>query len=41
MKKTYNLLKYLNLSVEDIGTPKIKEVLNNVVISNIEENKNR
>ena len=36
-EKTYNLLKYLNLSVEDIGTPKIKEVLNNVVISNIED----
>lgn len=36
-EKTYNLLKYLNLSLEDIGTPKIKEVLNNVVISNIED----
>lgn len=36
-EKTYSLLKYLNLSVEDIGTPKIKEVLNNVVISNIED----
>lgn len=36
-EKTYSLLKYLNLSLEDIGTPKIKEVLNNVVISNIED----
>lgn len=36
-EKTYSLLKYLNLSVEDIGTSKIKEVLNNVVISNIED----
>lgn len=36
-EKTYNLLKYLDLSVEDIGTSKIKEVLNNVVISNIED----
>lgn len=36
-EKTYNLLKYLNLSVEDIGTPKIKEVLKNINVESLEK----
>lgn len=36
-EKTYSLLKYLNLSLEDIGTPKIKEVLKNINVESLEE----
>ena len=36
-EKTYSLLKYLNLSLEDIGTPKIKEVLKNVNVESLEK----
>lgn len=36
-EKTYNLLKYLNLSLEDIGTPKIKEVLKNINVESLEK----
>ena len=36
-EKTYNLLKYLDLSVEDIGTPKIKEVLKNINVESLEK----
>lgn len=36
-EKTYSLLKYLNLSLEDIGTPKIKEVLKNINVESLEK----
>lgn len=36
-EKTYSLLKYLNLSLKDIGTPKIKEVLKNINVESLEK----